>query len=179
MKKGFLQSIALILCCLFAIVNLTACNGYNRIMYEHLGDIENYDTYTVAIKGIYVRNDDGKPEEYDQTIHGEEALRGEVLLGIAPIGNFSHEYRVANGENTESMVLLEVIPENSRLLADSGFYDHFTVGETVEIQASDWIYMDGDFYYVIGLKYDGIEYLNSEEGLKNMVEMMKKNRSLF
>jgi hypothetical protein len=39
--------------------------------------------------------------------------------------------------------------------------------------------MDGDFYYVIGLKYDGIEYLNSEEGLKNMVEMMKKNRSLF
>ena len=67
----------------------------------------------------------------------------------------------------------------SGLLFENGFYKDFLVGNVVEIQSSDWIYMDTNFYYVIGVKYGETQYLKAEDGLQNIVDMMDKNRSLF
>ena len=62
---------------------------------------------------------------------------------------------------------------------ENGFYKDFLVGNVVEIQSSDWVYMDTNFYYVIGVKYGETQYLNAEDGLQNIVDMMDKERSLF
>ena len=35
--------------CLLLILSLTACSGYNNIMYKHLSNENNYETYEVAV----------------------------------------------------------------------------------------------------------------------------------
>jgi hypothetical protein len=89
------------------------------------------------------------------------------------------EYILSDGTKTEKMVLLEVIAENSKILLENDFYKNFFGGNVIEIQSSNWIYMDANFYYVIGIKYDEKQYLNAEDGLQNIVDMMDKERSLF
>ena len=54
-----------------------------------------------------------------------------------------------------------------------------TVGEKISVKVSDFIYMDSEYFYVVQLEYNGKEYLNFEEGLKNLVDMMNKNKSLL
>lgn len=53
------------------------------------------------------------------------------------------------------------------------------MNETIEIRASDLIYMDGNFFYIASVMYDETEYLNFDDGLKNIVNMIKKKRSVF
>lgn len=156
----------LIMLCSVCLLGLTACTGYNNIMYEHLSSIENYKTYEAEIEQIYVYDEeDGKLEEYDKDTHGEDAL-GTVYFDISVVGS-------------DQFVRLEVISDNNQLLVANGFYDDFTIGDTVEIQASDWIYMDTDFFYIIGLKYNDVQYLDNQDGLQNIIDMMDNDRSLF
>ena len=39
--------------------------------------------------------------------------------------------------------------------------------------------MDGYFYFIASVEHDGVVYLDFEEGLKNITQMMKKNKSLI
>ena len=39
--------------------------------------------------------------------------------------------------------------------------------------------MDSEFFYIAQVEYDGTEYLNFEDGLENIVDMMDKDKSLF
>lgn len=171
----------IILICLICFFTLTACTGYNNIMYKHLSNEENYETYKVSIEKIYVCNKEtGRLEEYDEAIHDESYLNSTVRFGISEIDGFcGGEYILENGSKTDYIVLLDVLSDNSQLLVNSGFYNDFSVGDTIEIQSSNWIYMDTDFYYVIGVKYNGVQYLNSDDGLQNIIDMMDKDRSLF
>jgi len=156
----------LIILCLACSLSLTACTGYNNIMYEHLGNIENYKTYEAKIEQIYLYDEEDRQlEKYDKDIHRENNL-STVYFDIS-LGDLNQSIR------------LEVISDNNQLLVSNGFYDNFAIGDTVEVQASDWIYMDTDFFYVIGLKYNDVQYLNNKDGLQNIVEMMDKDRSLF
>ena len=52
-------------------------------------------------------------------------------------------------------------------------------GDVIEVVTSNWIYMDGDFFYIIGLSKDNKEYLNKEEGLQNLIAYMDENKSLL
>lgn len=173
------MSILVLALCLVCVFSLTAC-GYNRIMYEHLSNIENYRTYEAEIMQICIYNDEThRLDEYNIDIHGEDCLSGTVYFGISIEDFVGPERAPKDEEAAKTLVYLEVTPENSQFLLSSGFYNDFIIGDTVEIQASDWTYMDGDFYYVIGVKYNGTQYLNSEDGLKNIVNMMDNDRSLF
>lgn len=155
-----------IILCLACPLVLTACTGYNNIMYEHLSSIENYKTYEAEIEQIYVYDEEKrKLVEYDKAIHGED--------------NLGTVYFYVSAEDSSQSVRLEVTPDNNQLLVSNGFYNDFAIGNAVEIQASDWIYMDTDFFYIIGIKYGETQYLNGEDGLQNIVEMMDKDRSLF
>ena len=167
--------------CLLLILSLTACSGYNNIMYKHLGNENNYEKYEVAVENIYVCNKEtGKLEEYNDAIHGESYLGATVYFSVSELdGFYGSEYILGDGTRTESMVLLEVLAENSKILLENGFYKNFLVGNVVEIQSSDWVYMDANFYYVIGVRYGETQYLNAEDGLQNIVDMMDKDRSLF
>ncbi|MBQ9736054.1 MAG: hypothetical protein IJV96_04640 [Clostridia bacterium] len=171
----------LISLCLLFVLNLTACSGYNNIMYKHLSDVNNYEAYDVAVEKIYVCNKEtGKLEEYDESFHDESYLSTTVYFSASELNGFySGEYILADGTRTESMVLLEVIAESSKTLLENDFYKDFSPGSVIEIQSSDWVYMDANFYYVIGVKYGETQYLNLEDGLQNIVDMMDKDRSLF
>ena len=173
--------VSLLSLCLLLILSLTACSGYNNIMYKHLSNEKNYKRYEVAIENIYVCNKEtGKLEEYNDTIHDESYLSTTVYFSVSELdGFYGGEYILGDGTRTERMVLLEVSAENSKTLLENGFYKDFLVGNVVEIQSSDWVYMDTNFYYVIGVKYGETQYLNAEDGLQNIVDMMDKNRSLF
>ena len=173
--------VSLLSLCLLLILSLTACWGYNNIMYKHLSNEKNYERYEVAIENIYVFNKEtGKLEEYNDTIHDESYLSATVYFSVSELdGFYGGEYILGDGTRTERMVLLEVSAENSKILLENGFYKDFLVGNVVEIQSSDWVYMDANFYYVIGVKYGETQYLNAEDGLQNIVDMMDKERSLF
>ena len=167
--------------CLLLILSLTACSGYNNIMYKHLGNENNYEKYEVAVENIYVCNKEtGKLEEYNDAIHDESYLSTTVYFSVSELdGFYGGEYILGDGTRTESMVLLEVLAENSKILLENDFYKNFLVANVVEIQSSDWVYMDANFYYVIGVRYGETQYLNAEDGLQNIVDMMDKDRSLF
>jgi len=167
--------------CLLLILSLTACSGYNNIMYKHLGNENNYEKYEVAVENIYVCNKEtGNLEEYNDAIHDESYLSSTVYFSVSELdGFYGGEYILGDGTRTESMVLLEVLAENSKILLENDFYKNFLVGNVVEIQSSDWVYMDANFYYVIGVRYGETQYLNAEDGLQNIVDMMDKDRSLF
>ena len=173
--------VSLLLLCLLLILSLTACTGYNNLMYKHLSNEKNYERYEVAIENIYVRNKEtGKLEEYDDTIHDESYLSTSVYFGVSELNGFyGGEYILGDGTSTEMMVLLGVLAENSKVLLENGFYKDFLVGNVVEIQSSNWVYMDTNYYFVIGVKYGETQYLKAEDGLQNIVDMMDKNRSLF
>lgn len=174
------KTLLLSLCLLFVLC-LAACSGYNKIMYKHLSNKNNYETYVVSIEKIYVCNKGtGKLEEYDESLHDESYLNATVYFSVSELdGFYGGEYALADGTRTERMVLLEVITENSKALLENDFYKDFSLGNVIEIQASDWIYQDAKFYYVIGVKYDETQYLNAEDGLQNIVDMMNKDRSFF
>ena len=173
--------VSLLSLCLLLILSLTACSGYNNIMYKHLSNEKNYERYEVAIEHIYVFNKEtGKLEEYNDTIHDESYLSTTVYFSVSELdGFYGDEYILGDGTRTERMVLLEVSAENSKILLENGFYKDFLVGNVVEIQSSGWVYMDTNFYYVIGVKYGETQYLNAEDGLQNIVDMMDKDRSLL
>ena len=173
--------VSLLSLCLLLILSLTACSGYNNIVYKHLSNEKNYERYEVAIENIYVCNKEtGKLEEYNDTIHDESYLSSTVYFGVSELNGFyGGEYILGDGTRTEMIVLLKVLAENSKILLENGFYKNFLVGNVVEIQSSNWVYMDANFYYIIGVKYGETQYLKAENGLQNIVDMMDKDRSLF
>ena len=159
------KSITLILCVL-CLLSFTAC-GYNNIMYKHLSNIDNYESYTAVIEQIYVVDkDSNRAVEYNKNIHGSRYLKDTVYIDILPEG-IGYSVRV------------EIIPQNSQILFDNGFFDTVEEGITINVQASLWTYMDGEFNFVIGLSYDDVQYLNSEDGLDNIIKMMDADRSFF
>lgn len=161
-RRGLQWAIGLLLICF-----LTGC-GYNPLMYDYLSDRSNYKTYTVQIeKIIYPEDDSDKTflwvtfssyEEVEQ-VKGHEVDREKPLA--------------------EYIEVFSLCPDNHWSVTEKQFYDEISVGDTIEITASAWIYMDGYFYYVIGVRCGEKEYLNPDEGLKNVIKMMNGNRGLI
>lgn len=95
--------VLLVILCLLCTLGLSACTGYNNIMYEHLSDIENYKIYEAKIEQIYRYNEETKQlEEYDPAVQGENCS-GTVYFDIST-------------EDADSIIRLEVIPDNAQLL---------------------------------------------------------------
>ncbi len=163
MKRCGLQWIfGLLLICL-----LTGC-GYNPIMYNHLSDRSNYKTYTVRIEKIIYPG-----------ANSDEAFLWVTFPSYEAVDQFEGYEVDREKPLSEYVEVFSLCPENHRSVTESQFYDEISVGDTIDITASDWIYMDGYFYYIIGVRCGEKEYLNPDEELKNVIRMMDKNRSLL
>lgn len=158
---------AVCMLCLLLTCILTGC-GYNSIMFDHLSDRNNYETYTVQIEKMIYPDADTDKAFFWVTFLDYEAL--DQFMGY----EVDREKPLSNYVETFS-----VIAENHRLLSGNQFYEQISVGDTIEITASDWIYMDGYFYYIIGVRCGETEYLNPEDGLKNVIDMMNRERGLI
>ncbi len=138
---------------------LTSCFGYNAIMRKYLSDIEHYYEYEVVLNNYSFDNDD---------------------LSTADRVFFDITF-TANNENTliGHSHSLQVNKSNNEVLVKNGFYDNVKMDDTLVVMSSNWIYMDGNFFYIIEINLDGICYLDRWTGLKNIVDMMNNNKSLL
>ena len=164
------------------LLTLVSCSGYNIIMRDHLSDPENYQTYEAILTDIYYQDpvtkevigdlENSKITDYETvfivTFETTEDVR--AFWGGTPNPDISPE---------EFNFALHVNSDNSKILHSNGFYDSVSLGDKITVTASSWIYMDGDFFYITQLECDGTEYLTFDEGLKNIVDMMNKNKSIF
>lgn len=169
------------LICVLCVCLMTGC-GYNPIMYAHLSDRNNYGTYTVQIVDMFYS--DHSSGEKIRDYSDARFLWSEVVFWVTfpTYEDADHFYGYTVDREKplcEYIETFEVPEENNKLLTEHQFYEHISLGETVEITASHWIYMDGYFYYIIGLRYGEEVYLAPEEGLKNVIDMMDKDRSLI
>lgn len=179
MKKCILAACALLVCALC----LQSC-GYNGIMYDHLSDSENYQSYSILLTSISYVEDSKQPARED--IDAAEFASAETVYlyvafasseQLAPFLGVSPE-NIPNPVDTYT-VRLTICANNHKQLLQNGFYDAVRAGDEITVTASDWIYMDGEFFYVIGVEQDGTTYLEPTVGLQNVIDMMKNKRSLL
>ena len=150
-------------------ITLSSCSGYNKIMRNHLSDSNSYCEYTVEVQEIAI-------SQYDSN-----------RLGVFVKFFSKEEYAKFNGVSAENitlapedyLIILEIRGDNVKEVCDNGLMEEIQPGDVIEVVASNWIYMDGDFFYIIGLSKDNKEYLNKEEGLQNLIDYMNENKSLL
>jgi len=178
MKKHLLSFLIL-----FGIIlSFSAC-GYNEIMIQHLSDINNYTQYDAKIINMYYEYEEGVFSDnlQNERITDVKNVYIDVLLNSKE--EIAHFYGVAesslNKDCSEYSVRLKIIPENCQKLLKTGFFDVVKTGDNVVLKASNWIYQDSEFFYIIAITRGEVEFLNESDGLKNIVRMMQENKSLF
>lgn len=155
MKKILLFSLVLLL------IFLSSCNGYNKIMRNHLSDPENYGTYQAIIVEYTT-------ESLTVTFEDRESI-GKFLGTDSNPEIPMEEYRFT----------LVLTAENSQLLTENGFFETVSVGDKITIRASNYIYMDGNFFQIAMIEHGETVYLPFEQGLRNIITMMENNKSLL
>lgn len=177
MKKVFL-----IISTLLCVFLFSACHGFNSLMYRHLSDQQNYEIYQVKLLDIYYY--DPNTGEKINDFEDEDFLDHDIIFKVVfdnyeDVAEFLGAKPNQNISLTDYTFQLQVIEENNKALANNGFYKNFSLNETIEIKASNYIYMDANFFYIADVKYDENQYLNIDEGLANIIDMIDDNRSLF
>ena len=150
-------------------ITLSSCSGYNKIMRNHLSDPSSFCEYIVEVQEIAI-------SQYDSN-----------RLGVFVKFFSKEEYAKFNGVSAENitlapedyLIILEIRGDNFKEVCDNGLMEEIQPGDIIEVVASNWIYMDGDFFYIIGLSKDNKEYLNKDEGLQNLIDYMNENKSLL
>lgn len=170
---------------LFAILLtcFTSCSGYNKTMRKYLENAENYHTYEVFLEDVYYI--DPSTNEKKRDITDQDFLDNDIFLEISFFNSIEELRPFLGGtpnEDTppeEYKFRFRVTKSNSNILASNGFYTDVSIGEKINVKVSDLIYMDSEFFYIAKLECGGKEYLNFEEGLKNIADMVNKDKSLF
>lgn len=176
------RKIKLILWCFITIFLFSSCSGYNRVMFKYLSNPNNYKCYEVKVENIYFKSKEtGRREKYIKDLNEKTVLEGTVYLtGIEIDQVYGRRDMQVDGNKEETpLAFLEIEENNSKILNERNFYIDFTINDAVKIWCSDFIYMDTDFFFVIGIEYNGKTYLNKEEGLNNIIRMMNADRSLL
>ena len=161
-----------ILTLLFAFIltiTLSSCSGYNKKMRNHLSDSASYCEYTVEVQEIAI-------SQYDSNKLGV-FVKFYTKEEVAKFHGVSAENLTLNPE--DYLITLEIIGDNINEACDNGLMEEIQSGDVIEVVASNWIYMDGDFFYIIGLSKDNKEYLNKDEGLQNLISYMDENKSFL
>ena len=174
--------ISLIVIIALLSVCLSSCSGYNKIMRDHLSDPANYRTYEAVLADMcYV--DPKTREEYRDFENGNFPVYDVILFvkfeTVETVSKFLGGQPNPDIPLDEFKFALKIMAENSKILYENGFYADIALGEKICVRSSDWIYMDGDFFYIAQLEYNDTVYLSFDAGLKNIVEMINKNKSLF
>ena len=161
-----------ILTLLFAFIltiTLSSCSGYNKKMRNHLSDSASYCEYTVEVQEIAI-------SQYDSNKLGV-FVKFYTKEEVAKFHGVSAENLTLNPE--DYLITLEIIGDNINEACDNGLMEEIQSGDVIEVVASNWIYMDGDFFYIIGLSKDNKVYLNKDEGLQNLISYMDENKSFL
>ena len=150
-------------------ITLSSCSGYNKIMRNHLSDPSSFCEYIVEVQEIAISQyDSNRLGVFVKFFSKEE---------VAKFHGVSAENLTLNPE--DYLIALEIIGDNIKEVCDNGLMEDIQPGDVIEVVASNWIYMDGDFFYIIGLSKDNKEYLNKDEGLQNLIAYMNENKSLL
>ena len=167
---------------LLAVFLLSGC-GHNPIMYKHLSTPENYTRYDVTLCGIYWYDAEGSKHESaaDSVPTDASTVYLKVIFSskeeLAPFVGFSAENLTKTCE--EYPIDLKITGENHKILYENGFYEAVSMNTVMTVTSSNWIYMDGRFFYVVAVTYDGVEYLDQATGLSNTIAMMDQQRSVL
>ena len=170
---------------IFAIlqVSLVSCSGYNGIMRNHLKNPDNYQACEVILEDFYYIVPSTNEKKRDFTTN--EFSNNDIIFDVSFFNGIEELRPFLGGMPNPDIPLEEykfqfrVIKSNNRILLANGFFNQITVGEKISVRVSDFIYMDSDFFHIARLEYNGKEYLNFEEGLTNIIDMMNKNKSFF
>lgn len=148
----------LLLYLLIAVVllSITACDGYNGIMREHLGNKDYY--FTV-----------------DATFCSYKEADDRIYLYVIVEDKSAFDSSEANNEELG----LELVGDNCNILGEILANEEICEGDKITVKCSTWIYMDSAFYYVAEIKELDKVYLSFGDGLKNIIEYMDNNKSLF
>lgn len=164
-----MRKILTLLLAFILTITLSSCSGYNKKMRNHLSDSASYYEYTVEVQEIAV-------SQYDLNKLGV-FVKFYTKEEVAKFCGLPAENLTLNPE--DYLITLEIIGNNVNEACDNGLMEEIQSGDVIEVVTSNWIYMDGDFFYIIGLSKDNKEYLNKDEGLQNLISYMDENKSFL
>lgn len=167
----------LVICLLYL---LSSCR-YNKILYNHLSDKNNYYTYSITINNFYCRCENSNYLEL-LTDKGENEINETDFIYFAANeldGFDGGQYLLNKDTFSDYIVLLRVVYENYLILEQKDFFENYQSGDSLEVKVSRLIYMDTNYYFISSINYCSIEYLSMDVGLENIIKMMDKNRSVF
>ena len=138
------------------LLSMTACNGYNGIMREHLSDEDNYQD----IEAIFCSY-----KEAD----------GRIYLYVSVEDKSAFDSSEANSEE----IRLELVGDNCNVLSEVLAKEEICEGGRITVKCSTWIYMDSTFYYVAEIKNQDKIFLSFDDGLKNIIKYVNDNKALL
>ena len=138
------------------LLSMTACNGYNGIMREHLSDEDNY-------------------QDIEATFCSYKEADDRIYLYVSVEDKSAFDPSEANSEE----IRLELVGDNCNVLSEVLAKEEICGGDKITVKCSTWIYTDSTFYYVAELKTQSQTFLSFDDGLKNIIEYVKDNKSLF
>lgn len=138
------------------LLSMTACNGYNRIMREHLSNEENYSDVEATLCSY---------KETDDRIY--------LYVDVEDKSAFD-SYEMYRKE-----IRLELVGDNCKALSEVLAKEEIREGDKITVKCSTLIYMDSPFYYVAELKTQSQTFLSFDDGLKNIIKYVNDNKSLF
>ena len=151
MKRILLPLLVIIL-----LFSVTACSGYNGIMREHLSNEENYHAI-------------------DATFCSYKKADGRIYLYVAVEDKSAFDF----SESNSGEIRLEVVGSNCDIVNEIFEKEEICEGDRITVKCSTWIYMDSTFYYVAEMKIQDETILSFDDGLKNIINYMGDNKSLF
>ena len=137
-------------------LNITACNGYNGIIREHLGNEDNYHSIEATFCS-YKKADDC------------------VYLYVSVEDKSAFDSSESNSEE----INLELVGDNCDIVDEFLANGEISEDDKITVKCSTLIYMDSTFYYVAEIKAQDKTLLSFDDGLKNIVKYMNDNKSLF
>lgn len=164
------------------LICVSSCAGYNKIMRDHLSTPDNYHKFEAIVADVFYLNP--KTREIQRNFDTPDFLDLDVTIYIqfedyenvsAFLGRTSNP-DIPLDEHEYSLCIPAA---NSKILYENGFYKNVSAGDKISVMSSNWIYMDSDFFYVAQVETDSVVYLEFEKGLKNIVDMMNKNKSIL
>ena len=138
------------------LLSLTACSGYNGIMREHLSNEENYHAI-------------------DATFCSYKKADDRIYLYVTAENKSAFDSSEANSEK----IRLEVVGSNCDVINEIFEKEKISEGDRITVKCSTWIYMDSTFYYVAEIKIQEETVLSFDDGLRNIINYLDDNKSLF
>ena len=137
---------------IYALV-MTLCS-YAPLVSQYITDEEHYIEIEVKVSSTKT-NDDGYSYLYVNLLEFER-YRG--FTGETP-----EEF---NDELLDSTVIeIKIVPQNTQLLIERGFFDNVEAGDLVTIHTTCWIHDNIPRHYLASITLDDIVYMSFEEGL--------------